>query len=456
MSRERGFKLLAVAFLLMLPLVTPQIRGADEIEYFSYLRSAVIDRDLDFDNEYRHFYERDPEGLAGFHATFLERTEPRTGRRINLAPMGTALLWSPFYLSMHGGVLASRVVGASIEADGFGGPYLASVGYASALYGFLGLLLIYDGLIRWAGARAEHAVLAVLAIWFGTPVLYYMTLAPGFSHACSLFAVSLIVWLSARLAARPGARATEWLAVGVAVGVAGLIREQDALFGVVPAGIWLAHTIDRRRPREAVERALALGGTAILMFVPQLFAYRAINGSFGPSGLVARKMSYSSPHFLEVLFDPGHGLLIWSPLLLLAGIGLAIRLGRGATPLAWSLAIALLLQIWINGSVESWSQAGAFGSRRFVATSAVFAWGLTTLIEVATRHSGRAVVAASLALCVWWNLSLMVQFGLRLMSRQRLEWPEVAVNQVVEVPRHLGRATLLFFTDRERLVRESR
>ena len=38
--------------------------------------------------------------------------EPRTGRRINFAPMGTALLWSPFYLLMHGGVLASRAAGA--------------------------------------------------------------------------------------------------------------------------------------------------------------------------------------------------------------------------------------------------------------------------------------------------------------------------------------------------------
>jgi hypothetical protein len=32
----------------------------------------------------------------------------------------------------------------------------------------------------------------------------------------------------------------------------------------------------------------------------------------------------------------------------------------------------------------------------------------------------------------------------------------VAVNQFTEVPRRLGRTALLFFTDRERLVRETR
>jgi hypothetical protein len=63
-------------------------------------------------------------------------------------------------------------------------------------------------------------------------------------------------------------------------------------------------------------------------------------------------------------------------------------------------------------------------------------------------------VAAVVALAVWWNVSLMAQFGLRLMDRQRLEWPRVAVNQVTEVPRRIGRAAWLFFTDRERLVKE--
>jgi hypothetical protein len=48
----------------------------------------------------------------------------------------------------------------------------------------------------------------------------------------------------------------------------------------------------------------------------------------------------------------------------------------------------------------------------------------------------------------------MVQFGLKLMDRQKLEWPKVAVQQVTEVPQRLARVAFLFFTDREALVRE--
>jgi hypothetical protein len=49
----------------------------------------------------------------------------------------------------------------------------------------------------------------------------------------------------------------------------------------------------------------------------------------------------------------------------------------------------------------------------------------------------------------------MIQFGLKLMDRQRLDWPEVALRQFTEVPRRLGRTAVLFFTDRERLVKEA-
>jgi hypothetical protein len=171
--------------------------------------------------------------------------------------------------------------------------------------------------------------------------------------------------------------------------------------------------------------------------------------------MVARKMSWSSPHFVEVLFDPGHGLFAWAPLALVAVAGVLWAASRRDV-VAAALAVAFLLQVWINGAVESWSQAGAFGSRRFLAATHVFAWGLGVLLAAALPRVSRHACAAALAVFAWWNVSLMVQFGLRLMDRQGLEWPKVAVNQVLEVPPRLGRVAWLMLTDRERLVRESR
>jgi hypothetical protein len=457
MSAARGRRLLIVLFVLTLPLVTVRVRGADEIEYFSYLRSLAFDRDLDFTNEYEHFVARDPRGLAGFRETFLDRREPATGRPINFASLGPALLWSPFYAAAHAAVVAARAAGAGVAQDGLSWPYTAAAAFGSALYGFLGLLLAHDVLTRDEAFSAAAATLAVAALWLATPVLYYLTLAPVFSHACSLFAVSLLVWLWLRARRRgagpAGASLGDWALVGLAGGLAGLVREQDALFLVVPACGLLGDAVRRRDPAGCLARGLAMGACAALVFVPQLVAYRAINGRFGPSTLVTRKMNWLSPHFFQVLFDPGHGLFVWAPLLFVAAVGLGLLVSRRHA-VAACLTAGLLLQFWINGAVESWSQAGAFGSRRFVSATPVFAWGLAGILALVLPRLRAGAVASVLAVFVWWNVSLMIQFGLKLMDRQRLEWPRVAVNQLTQVPPRLFRVAVLFFTDRERLVRE--
>lgn len=459
-----GRRLLTVVFLLTLPLVSPKFRGADEIEYFAYLRSAVFDGDFDFTNEYRHFYAADPQGLAGFKATFLDRREELTGRPINFAPLGSALLWSPLYLVAHAGVAAANALGASIPADGFSRPYLFAAALASALYGFLGLLLVHDLLRRVGGVGEPAAAWAVLALAYGSPVLYYCTVAPGFSHACSLFAVALVLWL---WLSRPAGGLGRWALIGAAGGLAALVREQDLLFLCAPGLYLLWRLVRHREAARSLARGAAMGLAALVVFVPQLLAYHAINGRFGPSRLVARKMSWSSPHFFEVLFDPGHGLFIWCPLLGVATLGLVAAWRRaGMSPpdgahvparlVVAALALALLLQVWINGAVESWSQAGAFGSRRFVAATPIFAWGLAALLQALHARLPRPALAGAVLLAIWWNVSLMVQFGLKLMDRQRLEWPHVAVNQVTEVPRRLARTAFLYVTDREQLVKETR
>ena len=448
-----GRRIVIAAWLLALPLLTPRIRGADEIEYFAHLRSLAFDGDLEFGNEYAHFHARDPEGLAGFAATFLEKREPATGRHINFAPIGTALLWSPFYLLGHLGVLAARATGSPVAADGFSAPYVAAVCFASWLYGGLGLLLAHDALVRFGGVNERDSGWAAAAVLWATPLLYYMTIAPGFSHAVSVFAVAALVWAS--LWARWRGPAA-WAAVGLVGGTCALVREQDALFLCVPALFILRDAFEKRRFAGALASGAALGLAAGLAFVPQLLAYRAINGSFGPSRLVTRKMSYASPHFFEVMFDPAHGLFLWAPLLLAAVAALWAATLRRRDVVAGTLLLAVAAQVWINGSVGSWTQAGAFGSRRFVGASVMFTWGLALAATAVRERMGPATRVAALLVFAWWNVSLMVQFGLRLMDRQGLEWPRVAVNQVTEVPRRVAGAAWLFFADRERLVRETR
>jgi hypothetical protein len=92
------------------------------------------------------------------------------------------------------------------------------------------------------------------------------------------------------------------------------------------------------------------------------------------------------------------------------------------------------LQVYVAGSVESWTVAGAFGQRRFVALTILLVLGLTAL-RGSVRGAARATLAVASALSVWWNVALMAQFGTGMMDRQRLELGRNAYNAFVTLPR---------------------
>jgi hypothetical protein len=191
--------------------------------------------------------------------------------------------------------------------------------------------------------------------------------------------------------------------------------------------------------------------------LPQLFAYKGLNGHFGPSTLVTRKMNWQAPHALEVLGSAEHGFFLWTPLAALALAGLVVLAVRGQTPARRIAACALLMvavQIYVSGSVESWTVAGAFGQRRFVALTILLTIGLAALIAALTRTRWRPVLGVMMALCVWWNVALIAEFGTGLMNRQRLELRQNAYDAFVTLPRRLPALASRYFLDRNSFYRQ--
>ena len=81
MLTRREVIALVLAFLVTLPAVTTRIYASNEVQYFAWLRSATFDRDPDFDNEYRQFYELGIAQGASFQDTFLGDRLNENGRR---------------------------------------------------------------------------------------------------------------------------------------------------------------------------------------------------------------------------------------------------------------------------------------------------------------------------------------------------------------------------------------
>jgi len=462
----RELALLTAAFVLTLPAVTPRVYASDEIQYFSYLRSLWFDGDVSFENEYRYFYDRNIGRGENFHATFLQ-LETDAGRRPNFGTLGAALLWAPFYAV---GDVAARVMaasGAAVEADGYSQPYIRAIAYGSTVYGFLAIVLAISALRRLSGVDADSSnhrrsidIVAGVLIWIGTPLLFYMYIAPPYAHAPSAFAVALFVWIWLRVRGAWSPRGA--VALGLSAALMAMVREQDALLALGPA-VDFALTAARRPERRGAVVAAALGCAAFLIgYAPQLLAYQALNGYPGPSKLVVRKMTWSSPHALEVLFSTAHGFLFWTPLAAVAIAGLvvlALRERPDARRIGWCALLMVAAQVYVSGSVESWKVAGAFGQRRFVAITVLLVIGLGIVLRAllpaaaldarSTGRPARFVTAIVLALCVWWNLALTALFGTGMMDRQRLELERNAYDAFVTIPRMAPDLALRYLTRRD-------
>ena len=455
---RREILALSVAFLITLPAVTSRLYASDEVQYFAWLRSLSFDRDANFENEYQYFYDAGVSRSPEFHETFLERTTP-AGRRLNFTTLGSAVLWAPFYAVGH---VVATATGA--PTDGFSRPYITAVAWGSAVYSFLAVLLSAAAARRVVG----RGLVASLVVAIGTPLVFYAYVAPIFGHATSAFAVALMVrvWLRVR---------EEWtlrgaLALGITGGLVAIVREQDALLTIGPALDFAFHAWRRLRAAPAKAPAnpgslfvTALAGIAgfVLVFLPQALAYRALNGGVRPDETVARKLTWSSPHALGVVFSPDHGLLAWTPLAAIALLGLVLlALNRAGRPPMQRVGALLLLmclaQIYTSGIVESWTVAGSFGQRRFVALTPMLTIGVATVMVAATGLWMRRALVAVLVLCVWWNAGLMIQFGMNRMDRQRLTLAENARITFVELPFEAPRIAWEYLTNRSSFYKRPR
>ena len=443
----RRILVVALLALITLPAVTPRIYASDEVEYFAFLRSLTVDRDLSFENEYQYFADVGAGG-PGFRETFLGERYTHAGRRLNFATIGPALLWAPFYLTGH---LVAVFLGEA--TDGYSWPYVAAVSVGSAIYGWLAILLAASMAQRWFG-RGLGAALAVLA---GSPLLFYMYVAPPYSHACATFAVTFCLWTWLQVRDTWSLRGV--LCLGLTVGLMATMRDQAGLFAIGPALDFLRWSVAQRDRRRAAGLIIAGTAATVLAYAPQLFASRAVNGYFGPDESIGNKMSWSSPHALGVLVDPEHGWLWWTPLALISLVGLgAVASGHIRTRLEdgrWvglCMMVIVALQIYINGAVESWTVAGSFGQRRFVELTPLLVIGLAAV----TSLHARWLVWPAVALCVWWNLGLLLQFGTHRMDRQRLTLGHNARQTFVELPLEAPSLAWRYLTNRASFYRQPR
>ena len=113
-----------------------------------------------------------------------------------------------------------------------------------------------------------------------------------------------------------------------------------------------------RERRLRVADGLLAAAAAVLVFLPQMLAWRRLYGSLVTMPQGGGFVDWSSPHLLDTLFSADHGLFTWTPLTLLGLLGLLALLRRDAA-LATGALLAFAATAWVNGGVDDWAAGEA-------------------------------------------------------------------------------------------------
>lgn len=441
-SRSKYEKALFFVFLLSLPFLHAVV-GGDGNGYYAYIRSPLIDHNFSFSSDFHNPEEELEKIFLKDH--FVYNPVTKTGHLPNFYAVGPALLWSPFLILTHLAVLGVRLLGWQIPADGHSWPYLAAMTGATALYGFAGLCLSFA-----VARKCVHecwAFWATVGIWFATSVPIYIYLLPSWSHAHSIFATALFLWFWLRTRGHRTAR--QWLMLGLLSGLMIDVYQLNVVFLLVLAyeaiaiylEIW-SQSIGRAEKLATQFRLhglCALGG--FLGLLPTFIARQIVFGnpfSVGPYALSG--WNWTSPVFLQVLFNTSHGLVPFTPILVLAFAGMFClrRLDRSFGTIC--LLVTLVFYYFVS-SFSWWYGAVGYGNRFFVSLTPIFILGLASLFAWAARfwpdvRSASLRVIPVTMLFVIWNLGFVYQWQTHLLPRYGdVDWQDIVFNQFRVVPR---------------------
>jgi hypothetical protein len=433
--------------LLSLPLMNPWVRG-DGVGYYAFARALLIQHNLDFAPDYQHANQGFREARLDTFGEPKQEFRTATGHLENHFTIGPAMLWAPFLLCAHAGVLIARASGAHVLADGYSLPYLFAMAFGTLLCGFAALLFSYRVACRFVAE--QWALFATIAIWWASSLPVYMYFNPSWSHAHSAFSVALFFWYWLRTQGER--RLREWLLLAL---IAGLMMNVYYPNTIVLA-VLIPEALTRYRDlwKQADNKLAALGSllathllfcaVAIVSLLPTFLTRYVVYGGLLETGYIPLSMwAWRSPWFLALLFSANHGLFSWTPLLLIATAGLFLFYRRFPA-VGLSVLCVLLAFYYFMASYPDWPGISSYGNRFFVSLTIFFVLGLSVVLDSAAAHfrsrkATSAYLAAVLAVFVIWNLGLIFQWGAHLIpARGPVSWRVVAHNQFHAVPKQIA------------------
>lgn len=295
---------------------------------------------------------------------------------LNKYTCGTAILQSPFFFLAH---LYCKIFGCSLVGKATANiPYLGYsithatfIWIAAVTYAYLALVILYKVLRKWFGKPTSF--IAVIVIYWGTNLFYYVLCCPGYSHVYSFFVLCLFVYRLDKFFIKTNFRNAAYC--GIPLGLAILIRPTN-IFYVLLFLLWDVYSLQALRSRFAwivknIKYFLLTGFMVFIVFIPQVLYWHAVAGKYFVYAYIysangeERFIYWKSPKIAEVLFSVESGWLIYSPVFFFFIIGLIYAFFKKSAQ--WpGVLILLLLILYANASWWAYTFSCSFGHRAFI------------------------------------------------------------------------------------------
>ena len=456
--------ILVFIFIITVPfLLTPWIYTEGAADY-SWVRSFILDGDLDCSNEFAHFGKEFQlrYGWAGV-GNDLYPLKTVTGVQANKYSIGSALLWSPFFIVGH----VFTTLFTNLPADGYSKLYVYWVSFASCLYAFLGILLSY--LIAKRFAPAKIVLFVTIGIWFASSIPVYMYLNPSMPHNTSMFTVSLFLFYWIKTLNTRNSK--QWLILGLLSGLMMLVRMENLMFTICPLleSIYIYYKNIKTKNKTKIKTLLFQNIIFVIFliigFFPQMVVWKIVFGKFlvqpydvhvglleaatysdhllkngiesgsNKPTLYAFLKFFTHPHLGKTFWGSSYGIFTWTPIILFSCLGL-FWLQKMDKKTGIIIIIAFLAIAYTTSCSDK--GGASFGDRYLIKCTSIYIIGLSALIFRFNKRLKDTVLIAILCLFVLWNGLFIVQYSTGLVPRMGpISWSQMIQNQFTKAPQQL-------------------
>lgn len=346
-------------------------------------------------NGYKNQFQMDGWGYYQYlPAVFIEHDlvykQPWTliledGKRLNKFTMGVAYLQLPFFLIANAWC---SITGQ--PNDGYTNVHGVLMSLGALIYCFLALLLLFHMLRK----RFNNLVafVSVILLFYASNLVFYTWAESCMSHVYSFFLISVYVVATPRFYSNPNWKNTLLLAFPLAIFT--LIRQNNIvvvlyllLYGITSWSLLKNRVLFWLQNWKII---LLFALVMFVVFAPQMYYWHLVTGkwyiyAYGYNTLVHEGLIYwKNPKIAEVLASPASGWLTYSPIFIIAVVGLVGMIYRKQVD-GWAIFLSIIPALYVISSWWMYNYDCGFGHRGFIdyygMLSIPLAYGLMSLFQ---------------------------------------------------------------------------